>query len=236
MFEVQAVPWSVDPTIPYGAVFITSSNGLQFIDNNLNSLKDLPILCVGVATAEAARRAGLSDVVAGTEGAAALADLAAALGYHHLLWLAGEPHISISHPDLIFDVKIVYETFELDIDSQVREVTKQPLIALVHSPRAARRFAGLVAERGHIDLVAISEKAALAAGPGWASVHWPDAPSDGAMLEIAAPLCRASETGTSIGWTRKLRRPNPPAQAPYADWSSSRWSVSSLASPRWVGF
>jgi len=198
MFQVQAVPWSVDPTIPYDAVFITSSNGLQFIDNNLNSLKDLPILCVGVATAEAARRAGLSDVVAGTEGAAALADLAAALGYHHLLWLAGEPHTPVSHPNLIFDVKIIYETVELGIDAQIRDATKQPLIALVHSARAARRFAALVPERGHLDLVAISEKAAIAAGRGWASVHWPDAPSDGAMLEIAAPLCRAGETGTSF--------------------------------------
>lgn len=198
MFEVQAVPWSVDPTIPYDAVFITSSNGLQFIDNSLNQLNKLPILCVGQATAEAALRAGLRDITTGSDGAAALADLAAALGYHHLLWLAGEPHTPISHPDLIFDVKIVYKTVELDIDAQVREVAKQPLIALVHSPRAARRFAGLAAERAHIDLVAISEKAAIAAGPGWASVHWPDAPSDGAMLEIAAPLCRAGETGTSL--------------------------------------
>lgn len=197
MFEVRAMPWSTDPTTPYDAVFITSSNGLKFIDKNLIFLKNLPILCVGEATAEAARRAGLSDVTAGTDGAAALADLAAASGYHHLLWLAGEPHAPVSHPDLIFDVKIVYETIELDIDVQVQEVTQQPLIALAHSPRAARRFAGLVAERRHIDLVAISEKAAIAAGPGWASVDWPDAPSDPAMLEIAAPLCRAGETGTS---------------------------------------
>lgn len=197
MFEVRAVPWSIDPTTPYDAVFITSSNGLKFIYNNLNLLEGLPILCVGEATAEAARRAGLSDVTAGTDGAAALADLAAALGYQHLLWLAGEPHTPVIHPNLIFNVKIIYETIELDIDIRVQEVTLQPLVALVHSPRAARRFAGLVAERRHIDLVAISEKAAIAAGPGWASVHWPDVPSDPAMLEIAAPLCRAGETGTS---------------------------------------
>lgn len=197
MFEVRALPWSMDPTAPYDAVFITSSNALNYIDNNLTLFKGLPILCVGEATAEAARRAGLSGVTAGKDGAAALADLAAALGYHHLLWLAGEPHAPVSHPGLIFDVKIVYETVELEIDIQVTELARQSLVTLVHSPRAARRFAGLVAERRHIDLVAISEKAAIAAGPGWASVHWPDAPSDPAMLEIAAPLCRAGETGTS---------------------------------------
>lgn len=197
MFEVRAVSWSMDPTTPYDAVFITSSSGLKFIDKSLNFLRDLPILCVGEATAEAARRAGLRDVTAGTDGAAALADLAAALEYKHLLWLAGEPRTPVIHPNLIFDVKIIYETVELATDIRVQEVTQQPLVALVHSPRAARRFAGVVAERKHIDLVAISEKAAIAAGPGWASVHWPDAPSDSAMLEIAAPLCRAGETGTS---------------------------------------
>jgi len=197
MFEVRAVPWSMDPTTPYDAVFITSFNALKFIYKSINFLKDLPILCVGEATADAARRAGLSDVTAGTDGAAALADLAAALGYRHLLWLAGEPHTPVNHPNLLFDVKIIYETAELAIDTRVQEVTQQPLVALVHSPRAARRFAGLLPERGHIDLVAISEKAAIAAGPGWASVHWPNAPSDSAMLEIAAPLCRAGETGTS---------------------------------------
>jgi len=197
MFEVRAVPWSMDPTTPYDAVFITSSNALKLIYKSINFLKDLPILCVGEATADAARRAGLSDVTAGTDGAAALADLAAALGYRHLLWLAGEPHTPVNHPNLLFDVKIIYETAELAIDTRVQEVTQQPLVALVHSPRAAQRFAGLLPERGHIDLVAISEKAAIAAGPGWASVHWPNAPSDSAMLEIAAPLCRAGETGTS---------------------------------------
>jgi uroporphyrinogen-III synthase len=107
MFEVRAVPWSMDPTTLYDAVFITSSNGLKFIDKNLNCLKGLPILCVGEATADAARRAGLSDVTAGSDGAAALADLAAVLGYRHLLWLAGDPHTPVIHPNLMFDVKII---------------------------------------------------------------------------------------------------------------------------------
>jgi uroporphyrinogen-III synthase len=187
----------MDLSTPYDAVFITSSNCLQFIENNLNFLMKFPILCVGKATAEAAQQAGLRDMTIGTDGAAALADLAVALGYQHLLWLAGKPHTPVSHPDLIFDVKIVYETIELDVDAQIRDVTQQPIVALVHSPRAARRLAGLVVARGQIDLVAISEKAAIAAGPGWASVRWPDAPSDSAMLELAAPLCRAGETGTS---------------------------------------
>ena len=38
MFEVRAVPWSMDATIPYDAAFITSSNALKFIDKSINFL------------------------------------------------------------------------------------------------------------------------------------------------------------------------------------------------------
>ncbi len=197
LFEVRGVPWSIETSTPYDAVFITSSNSLKFIDNYLEFLEDLPILCVGEATAAAARQAGLREVTAGANGAASLADLAAALGHRHVLWLAGRPSLQISHPDLIFDVKYTYETIEIPSDLKFHTSTETQAVALVHSPRAAQCLAERVAARGHIDLVAISEKAAIAAGPGWASVHWPDAPTDNAMLEIAAPLCRAGETGTS---------------------------------------
>lgn len=197
LFEVRGTAWSLDPAVPYDAVFITSANSLNFIDNQIERLNAFPILCVGAATADAARRAGLRDVTFGENGATSLADLAAAMGHRHLLWLAGRPSIAISHPDLIFDIKTIYETVDLDIDAPLQCAVKAPVVALAHSPRAAQRFAGRVRTRDHIDLVTISEKAAMAAGPGWASVHWPDAPSDSAMLEIAAPLCRTGETGTS---------------------------------------
>ncbi len=197
LFEAQSTSWSIDPDTPYDAVFITSANALNFIDSQINFLKSLPALCVGEATAAAARRVGWTDVIAGDHGAASLADLAASLGHRHLLWLAGQPSMPVSHPDLIIDVKIIYQTVELPASKQITALGYLPTVALVHSPRAAQCFARMINSRNHIDLVAISEKAALAAGPGWASVHWPETPLDSAMLEIAAPLCRAGETGTS---------------------------------------
>lgn len=191
LFEIKPTPWSIEAEKLYDAIFITSSNTLKFSEKNIDIVKNIPTLCVGEKTAKAARDAGFSNVLAGQNDAASLAELAASLGYRHLLWLCGRPSIPVSHPDLRFDIKIVYEMIETEIDGQLDEMLKHPCVALLHSPRAAQKFAELALDHRHIDIVAISEKAAIAAGPGWASVQWPDAPSDAAMLEIAAPLCRA---------------------------------------------
>lgn len=191
LFEVRPLAWNVDASIPYDALFITSSNALKFNQDTLSKLQNVPVLCVGEATAEAARMIGFTDVTAGRNDACALADLAAALGYQHLLWLAGQPSTNLDHPDLIFDVRYVYETPALAWSETERAVLDDPCVALLHSPRAAQRFAELVADKSQIAIVAISEKAAVAAGTGWLEVRWPSAPTDDGMLDLAAPLCRA---------------------------------------------
>lgn len=191
LFEVRPINWDVDAAIPYDAVFITSANALKFKVDALNKLHSLPVLCVGEETAKAARHVGFTDITAGSSDARSLAGLAASLGYRHVLWLRGRPSGALNHPDLIFDVKDVYETPELVWTDQDRALLSRPLIALLHSPRAAQRFAQLVPDKAPITIVAISEKAAFAAGEGWADVHWAEMPSDEAMLDIAAPLCRA---------------------------------------------
>lgn len=191
LFEVRSLDWSVDAVTSYDCLFITSSNSLKYHNECLDGLRSLPVLCVGGATADTARAAGFSNVRAGDGDAVALADLAADLGYRAILWLAGQPSTEVRHPDLTFDVKYTYQTPELAWTDAQMLALRRPAVALLHSPRAARRFSELVPDKSQIDIVAISEKAAMAAGPGWASVHWPDAPTDDAMLTLAAPLCRA---------------------------------------------
>ncbi len=191
LFEVRPLDWEFGPQSSYEAIFITSSNSLKCMKEKVDILREIPVLCVGASTAEAAQEAGFENVTSGNKDASSLADLAASLGYRHLLWLRGRPSRSIEHPDLNFDVQEVYETVALEWSGEESAMLSQSLVALLHSPRAAQRFGELAANKGAIDIVAISEKAAIAAGPGWASVHWPVAPSDDAMLEIAAPLCRA---------------------------------------------
>jgi uroporphyrinogen-III synthase len=62
-------------------------------------------------------------------------------------------------------------------------------VALIHSPRAARRFAELVTDRSSIAIAAISPAAAEGIGSGWKSVAIADQPSDEALLALAATLC-----------------------------------------------
>ncbi len=193
LFRVGPIAWAFDATIPYDAVFVTSANALRHGGEHLGALHGFPLLAVGAATAEAARAAGFTDIVTGESDGAALAELAAALGYHHLLHLAGDPHTQITHPPLIFDVKITYQTIEIEELQYFFRRLERPCVTLVHSPRAGRRLAALMPldARANTAIVAISEKAALAVGEGWASTSWPSLPLAAAMLDLALPLCRA---------------------------------------------
>jgi uroporphyrinogen-III synthase len=62
-------------------------------------------------------------------------------------------------------------------------------VAVIHSPRAARRLFDLVPARKSIAVAAISPAAAAAAGEGWAAVESAAEPTDDALLALAARLC-----------------------------------------------
>jgi uroporphyrinogen-III synthase len=66
-------------------------------------------------------------------------------------------------------------------------------VALIHSPRAGRRFAELVDDRSRLAIAAISRDAADAVGGGWFSVEATDTPSDDALLALAARLCNKQQ-------------------------------------------
>jgi uroporphyrinogen-III synthase len=62
-------------------------------------------------------------------------------------------------------------------------------VALIHSPRAGRRFTELVEDRSSISIAAISPAAAEAVGGGWKLVASAEHPTDDALLALAARLC-----------------------------------------------
>ena len=62
-------------------------------------------------------------------------------------------------------------------------------IALVHSPRAGRRFGELTPDKNTIAIAAISPAAAEAVGNGWKRVEAAESPTDDALLALAARLC-----------------------------------------------
>ena len=104
-----------------------------------------------------------------------------------LLHLCGRDRIDVqSAPQAITPVP-VYESRPL------AGIDPGPLdgcVVMVHSPRAGRALAELAGDRSSIAIAAISAAAADAAGPGWAEVEAADAPTDDALLALAARLCK----------------------------------------------
>jgi uroporphyrinogen-III synthase len=69
-----------------------------------------------------------------------------------------------------------------------------PAVLLAHSARAAARISVLVGSaRTHLALVAISDRAAAAAGMGWADLAVAGRPDDAAMLAQAHSICHKGQ-------------------------------------------
>ena len=187
LFAVEAVQWEAPPTETYDALLLTSANALRHGGTSLLRLAQLPVLAVGTATAHAAQASGFTVERTGAGGVADL--LAEAPPSHRLLYLTGHHRVELAARQSI-DTIVVYEN---------RAVTPHDLSLLtgsviaLHSPRAARHVESLVAttglDRASIALVALSPAVAVAAGFGWRGVSAAAAPTDDALLALAAELC-----------------------------------------------
>jgi uroporphyrinogen-III synthase len=148
----------------------------------------LTVYAVGEATARAAVNAGFDVGVTGNGGIDRLlesfeADL-------RLLHLCGEDrHERTGQRQRITCIPVY----------RAKEVHRPDLsaapgsVALIHSPRAGRRFAELVDDRKSVAIAAISRSAADAVGGGWEAVEAADTQTDDALLALAARLCNISE-------------------------------------------
>lgn len=179
LFAVRPLPWTAPDPATFDALLMTSANAARHGGAELGKLRALPVHAVGEATAAAARAAGLT--VAGV-GSGGLGGLELPAG-ERLLHLAGRDHRPAGAARTI----AVYESVPLPAPGNLAELSGS--VVAVHSPRAGRRLAELVAERGAIAIAAISPAAAAACGPGWQSVEAADSPDDASLLALAARLC-----------------------------------------------
>jgi uroporphyrinogen-III synthase len=183
LFEVEPVEWQAPDPTEFDALLLTSANAVRHGGEGLETLKSLPVYAVGAATADAAREAGFTIAQAGSGGVDQL--LTSIDPSLRLLHLCGEDRKKVEAKQAITSI-VVYR-------SRAIEAPDLPLadggIALIHSPRAGRRFAELVTQRGTMAVVAISPAAAEAAGTGWKSIAAADRPTDDALLALAARLC-----------------------------------------------
>lgn len=183
LFEVESVEWQALDPRDFEGLLLTSANAPWHAGPGAQALKPLPVYAVGEATAAAAREAGFTVAQVGSGGVDQL--LASLNPDLRLLHLCGEQHKETEAKQAITRV-IVYRSRPVEApDLSVAADS----VALIHSPRAARRFAELVEERDSIAIAAISQAAAEAAGTGWKAIKAADRPTDEALLALAASLC-----------------------------------------------
>ncbi|MCU0728899.1 MAG: uroporphyrinogen-III synthase [Sphingopyxis sp.] len=192
LFAIEALPWRLPPALSYDAVMLTSANAARMLgrapDAVRQNVASLPLYCVGKRTAHAVQMHGMSVAQHGDSGVDTLLRRMADDGVARLLWLAGEERTQPAIPGgLAVDIVTTYRARMLPVSA---DAVPAAAIILVHSRRAARAIASILAHRATHDIVAISAAAADAAGDGWRGKHVARTPDTSDMVAIARQLCQ----------------------------------------------
>jgi uroporphyrinogen-III synthase len=187
LFELEALDWEPPDPGQFDALLLTSANTIEMAGPSLDAYRALPVHAVGEGTAVAARVAGLGVATIGSGGIDSL--LAEVDPKLRLLHLCGEDKREPSVEDRSITSIPIYRARERADVGRLEALSGQ--VAVVHSPRAARRLAELVdvASRRSIRIAAISEATAEAAGDGWEDVRVASAPNDKELLALCVRLC-----------------------------------------------
>ncbi len=189
LFKTEPAPWIAPDVRGFDALLLTSANAAWHGGEELQKLHALPVYAVGAATAQAARDGDFKIAASGNGGVDRLLEFIPP-GFK-LLHLCGEHRKMPSAMRQEITPIIVYRAIEI---SEPELGDASGCLALIHSPRAGRRFAELIEDRGDIAIAAISAAAAEAVGSGWEIVATTDEPSDDALLALAASLCNNPST------------------------------------------
>lgn len=184
LFEIEPVAWDAPDAGRFDALLLTSANAIRAGGQQLAQLQALPVHAVGERTAEAARHSGFDIASHGESGVDRLLDsIDPGL---KLLHLCGEDRRTpFNGRQAITQIPVYRSNARMEVDVRPAEGA----IVLVHSSRAAQRFAELAGRRGSTSIAAISAAAAQAAGAGWKGLEIADNPTDEALLALAARLC-----------------------------------------------
>ena len=193
LFSIQSKPWIAPPKTDFDAVMYTSANAVHYSQEKLNDYRDLPVVCVGRATAKSAREAGFRVAITGDGGADDLIGLLPGNKYTRILRLTGKHHIKIARNDRQITIRQVYESVAQPLGRNAQGIITSENVTLLHSARAATILRSemdrLGLERTHTHIAALSENIATAAGTGWKSVQAASVPTDDALLSLASALC-----------------------------------------------
>ena len=179
--------WSPPEPSDFDGLLLTSANSVKAAGDGLDLYRHLPVYAVGEGTAVAARVAGLGIAAVGNGGIDSL--LAQVDGGARLLHLCGEDRREPAIAGRSIAPVPIYRAVEKAEVAGLDALQGQ--VAVVHSPRLARRLAELIDPvlRATVRIAAISAAAAEAAGDGWEEVRAARAPNDTDLLALCARLC-----------------------------------------------
>ena len=185
LFKIEPITWVLPDIVNFDGLLLTSANAVRFAGNGLEQLRGLSVYAVGHATEGAARDAGFDIAATGDKGIDRLLDsIDSGLKLLHLC--AGDRREPSDHRQRITPLPVyVAKPIERPDLSAVNGA-----VAMIHSPRAGRRFGELVHDRRSMAISAISSAAADAVGGGWEAVEAVSEPDDEALLALAARLCK----------------------------------------------
>lgn len=194
LFTVRPLAWTAPDPASHDALMLTSANAVRHGGADISRYRHLPLFVVGEATAAAARAGGFKPTVVGKGDAADLLETMAQYGVRRALHLCGREHRAVDRPGLGVVRLPVYAAEAVDrLPEQAVTALEGGAVVLLHSPRAARRFAELLEAadivRGAVRIAAISQSAVEAAGTGWAATAVAKTPDDPALLAAAFALC-----------------------------------------------
>lgn len=186
LFAVHAVDWAPPAAVDHDALILTSANAVRHGGAGLATLRNLSVFAVGEQTAFVAREAGFVVHTTGNSDVTALIALLEHSGFTRALYLGGRDRM-IAPGGPISAERTVYASDPLPITAHALEELAGST-ALLHSARAARRLAALVADRSSLNIAALSPAIRDAAGPGWARAVAAESPDDAALLATAIIL------------------------------------------------
>jgi len=191
---VEPVAWQASSRVDFDALLLGSANAVRHAGPILAEWRGYAVHAVGEATADAARKAGLSIASVGQGHLQPVLDRLAGGGSMRLLRLTGEAHVQVVPPaNVSIETRVVYRVVHWPMPAGLAARIARGGIVLLHSAEAARHFARecdrLDIAREGITLAALAPRIAAAAGQGWRRVETAAMPSDRALLALLLDIC-----------------------------------------------
>ncbi len=203
LLHIVPLAWDF-PEAQIDALVLTSQNAVP--QQHLDALKNIPAYCIGAASAEAARAAGLAVAGDANGDRAALVTLLAAHKPQRALFLSGHTE----RADLIAELaavgvptlkRTVYRADATALSALAIDAISENKIdwALLFSPRSAALFAShcnalTALQKNRLRLACLSSAVAEACGADWAHVTIAAQPSTAHLLAAAGLLCDRAAT------------------------------------------